>query len=219
VAPFPARQPRDNEAISRGTIYVAPPDHHLIVKRGYVRTVRGPQENGFRPAIDPLFRTAASAYGPRVIGVVLSGGLDDGSWGLQVIKREGGIAIVQDPGDAFVRSMPDSAIENVGVDHVLPASEIGPMIVRLSREQVTEGDEDVARRRNAPPDVAEAGLAGLARQEMQGEPSTYTCPKPARNVALRRRSAIERGSGPYEPRTAPSNCQSASRHCISGCFL
>src|SRR5713226_145828 len=110
--PLPAAHVQDNEPIRPGCIYVAPPNHHLLVKRGHVQLVRGPRENGHRPAIDPLFRSAALAYGPRVVGVILSGTLDDGSDGLLVVTKRGGIAVVQDPKDALYPGMPRSAIEN-----------------------------------------------------------------------------------------------------------
>jgi two-component system chemotaxis response regulator CheB len=96
----------DEQDIRAGRVYVAAPDHHLLVKRGFVRAVRGPRENGFRPALDPLFRTAAQAYGSRVVGIVLSGGQNDGSAGLVAIHEAGGTTIVQDPDDAMVPEMP-----------------------------------------------------------------------------------------------------------------
>src|SRR5262249_48203095 len=119
-----------------GRIFLSRPDFHLIVTSEGLRLSHGPRENGFRPAVDPLFRTAARELGSRVIGVVLSGGLADGTYGLSVIKQHGGIAIVQDPDDAIISSMPQSAIKYVDVDHILPASAIGPTIERL-----TKGDD------------------------------------------------------------------------------
>src|SRR5690348_15300508 len=95
--PLPAAQAADGEPVSPGRIYVAAPDHHLLLEPGRVRVTRGPKENRFRPAVDPLFRSAALAYGPRVVGVILSGGLDDGAAGLWAVKTRGGVAIVQDP--------------------------------------------------------------------------------------------------------------------------
>jgi two-component system chemotaxis response regulator CheB len=131
---LPAYTPQGREAIRHRRIYVAPTDRHLLLDRGHVHVTGGPKENGFRPAVDPLFRTAAAAYGPRVIGVVLSGGLDDGTRGLLSIKRAGGVAVVQRPDDALVTGMPRSAVDNVTVDHVVPAAEIGPLLAELVRD-------------------------------------------------------------------------------------
>src|SRR5439155_14810652 len=136
-----AVQASDGMEIKHGRIYVAPPDHHMLVERGNVRVVRGPKENRHRPAVDPLFRSAAEAYGPRVVGVVLTGGLDDGTAGLLAVKRRGGIAVVQDPEEALYSSMPLSALTHVEVDYRLPLSGIGPLLVRLASEQAEEDRE------------------------------------------------------------------------------
>ena len=132
--PLPAVHPQDGAPIERGRIYVAPPDHHLLVKRDYMRVVFGPKENRFRPAIDPLFCTAAQAYGKRVIGIVLSGLLSDGIAGLIEIKQRGGMAIVQDPQDAAVPCMPQNAIKNVAVDHILSSADMAGVLFELSHE-------------------------------------------------------------------------------------
>lgn len=121
----------DKEEIKTSRIYVAPPDRHLVVEKGRVRVTQGPKENRFRPAVDPLFRSAAYAYGSRVIGVVLSGALDDGTAGLWAIKEHGGLAVVQDPEDAEVPSMPQSAIREVAVDYKVPVAEMGSLLTRL----------------------------------------------------------------------------------------
>lgn len=128
-----ATHPRDGEATEHGKIYVAPPDRHLVLEPGRVLLGRGPRENRVRPSIDVLFRSAASAYGPRVIGVVLSGYLDDGAAGLLAIKQQGGIAVVQDPDDAQCPSMPQAALEAVAADHVVSLSEAGHLINDLVR--------------------------------------------------------------------------------------
>src|SRR3982751_1457739 len=110
LASLKARIASDGAPFGNGEIVLAPPDHHLIVKPGHVRVTRTPRENLWRPSVDVLFRSAAVAHGSRVIGVILSGALDDGSAGLSAIKRCGGLTIVQSPADAEVASMPDSAL-------------------------------------------------------------------------------------------------------------
>ncbi len=134
VGPLEAANIVDGAAIERGKLYVAPPDHHLLVKGDRISLSRGPKENRSRPAIDPLFRTAAGAYGPRVVGVILTGMLDDGTAGLSAVKMCGGITVVQDPLDALSASMPTSALRYVGADFVLPVSEIAPLLARIARE-------------------------------------------------------------------------------------
>jgi two-component system chemotaxis response regulator CheB len=135
AGPLPAAVPADGDPIEPGRIYVAANDHHMLLERDYIRIAKGPKENRFRPALDPLFRSAAYVYGPRVIGVVLSGALDDGTSGLWAVKLRGGTAIVQEPADAKVRGMPLSALANVKVDYKLPADEIGGLLGRLAREE------------------------------------------------------------------------------------
>jgi two-component system chemotaxis response regulator CheB len=121
----------DGEKIERGRIYVAPPDRHMLLERHRVMVKNGPMENRFRPSIDSLFRSAAYVFGPRVIGVVLSGALNDGTSGLWTVKRHGGAAIVQDPKEAQFESMPMSALEHVHVDHSAPVAEMGALLVSL----------------------------------------------------------------------------------------
>ncbi|MET3879569.1 chemotaxis protein CheB [Chitinophaga sp. OAE865] len=135
---LPASNAEDREPIKPGNIYVAPPDRHLILEKGHMRVTRGPKENRFRPAVDPLFRSAAYAYGPRVIGVILSGALDDGTAGLWFVKQRGGVAVVQAPEDAEVSSMPQSAIQEVAVDYVVPVSEMAELLIRLTAEPLQE---------------------------------------------------------------------------------
>ena len=128
AGPLPAICVNGIEAVRPGRIYVPRPDHHLVVEPGYARATRGPKENRFRPAVDPLFRSAARAFGPRVTGVVLSGALYDGSLGLMAVKTRGGIAIVQDPREAAVASMPRSALNLVAADYVLESSAIAAVL-------------------------------------------------------------------------------------------
>jgi two-component system, chemotaxis family, protein-glutamate methylesterase/glutaminase len=129
--PLPVELATNMRAIQRGHVYIAPPDHHLLLGEEHMRVVRGPKENGHRPAVDPLFRTAAHVYGPRVIGVVLTGALDCGSSGLAIIKSRGGAAIVQDPADAEVPDMPRHALQNVPVDHITPLAALPEVLTKL----------------------------------------------------------------------------------------
>jgi len=131
----------DKEPILPNRIYVAPPDHHLLIEEGHVRVTHGSKENRFRPAIDPLFRSAAYTYGARVIGVVLSGGLDDGTAGLWRIKSSGGLTVVQDPADAEVASMPENALREVDVDYCVPVADIARLLTRLSSQEISPNTE------------------------------------------------------------------------------
>jgi two-component system chemotaxis response regulator CheB len=167
---LPASFARDGESMRPGHVHVAPPDRHLLVSGDSLRVTSGPREHGFRPAVDPLFRTAAREQGPRVVGVVLSGVLDDGTAGLSIIKRHGGVAIVQRTGDAEFDGMPASALHNVDVDHVLAAADIGPLLWRLSVEPVS------ALPGNGHPDVAAVGGSGL-RQPPTGVIQPFSCPE------------------------------------------
>jgi two-component system chemotaxis response regulator CheB len=134
AGPLEVARAVNGASIEQGKIYIAPPDHHLLVKESRISLSRGPKENCSRPAIDPLFRTAAAAYGPHVVGVILTGMLDDGTAGLSAVKECGGTTIVQDPASALYPSMPTSALRHVGADFILPLSEIAPLLVRLMRE-------------------------------------------------------------------------------------
>src|SRR4028118_2051486 len=181
VSSLPASHPSDKEKIQKGRIYIAPPDYHLLVNFGYMRVVRGPQENRFRPAIDALFRSAARAYGPRVVGVVLTGYLDDGTVGLQAVKKRGGVAIVQDPKEAEYPSMPKSALRYVKVDRCLPLAEIPHLLVQLSKQP--------APKEEAYPMTEEIEIeSNIAQQQMNtqellenveamGTRTPYTCPE------------------------------------------
>lgn len=129
-----AVHPKSGDAIRHGLIYVAPPDHHLLLDSGdRVQLWRGPRENNCRPSINATFRSAAVTFGQRVTGVVLSGSLDDGTTGLWWVKQMGGVAVVQDPADAQFAQMPESALAHVTADYVLSAAEIGPVLDNLAR--------------------------------------------------------------------------------------
>jgi two-component system chemotaxis response regulator CheB len=132
--PLRATHAVHGEAIAPGRIYVAPPDNHLMLRPGYMHVVRGPKENGHRPSVDALFRTAAMVYGSRVVGVVLTGYLDCGTAGMMSVKARGGLAVVQDPRDASVSDMPQSVVTHVAVDHVASLRDIPGLIARLVAE-------------------------------------------------------------------------------------
>jgi two-component system, chemotaxis family, protein-glutamate methylesterase/glutaminase len=177
AGPLPARHVVDGEPIQSGRIYVAPPDCHLHLSDGHTRLTRGPKENGHRPAIDPLFRTAAHSYGARVNGVVLSGNLNDGTAGLQTIKQQGGIAIVQSLETALYPGMPRSAIDHVAVDYVAPPSEISQLLTRLVLERV-QHSEVVLMPDISPDEDRQADEFAIAdRHTQRGVPSTMSCPE------------------------------------------
>lgn len=166
-----ASHPSDGERIRRGHIYVAPPDHHMVLEQGVIRLTRGPRENWARPAVDPLFRSAARAYGSDVIGIILTGGLNDGTAGLFEIKQRGGTTIVQDPDDAADAGMPRSALQHVVVDHCLPLREISPMLTAL----VADRRPDVAVA-GAAFGTVEAGSEQMTADYKLDEPVAVTCP-------------------------------------------
>jgi two-component system chemotaxis response regulator CheB len=176
VSALPVSPAMDGAPVKPGHIYVARPDLHLLATSAGVRVSHGPRENGFRPAVDPLFRTAARDFGPRVVGVVLSGALGDGTYGLNVIKQHGGIAIVQDPADAIIDNMPRNAITAVEVDYVLPAAEIAAAIERLSHLPVRKGDHAMARKDDLEPQLLSEETEVASMQERFGAPSALTCP-------------------------------------------
>jgi two-component system chemotaxis response regulator CheB len=165
----------DGQRVVPGTLYVAPPDHHMLLEGDTVRLTRGPKENYARPAIDPLFRSAASSLGSRAIGVILTGQMDDGTVGLQAIQAAGGITLVQDPATAAYPEMPESALRHVQVDHCVPLDQIAGVLADLvgraapaaralpklvEREvQINRGGNDVEH------------LVGVAA------PSSLTCPE------------------------------------------
>jgi len=175
AGPLAAKAVEDGESMKHGAIYVAPADRHVVIEKGRLRLTRGPRENRVRPCIDTLFRSAAVDLGPRVIGVVLSGTLDDGTAGLWAVKDRGGVAMVQQPSEAEYPDMPESAIEHVRVDHVLPVADMGAKLAALASEPTPPG---------VPPPPAMAAetqidLHGRALDKGVldlGRPSPNTCP-------------------------------------------
>jgi two-component system, chemotaxis family, protein-glutamate methylesterase/glutaminase len=157
AGPLSVSQADDGMPIDPGRIYVAPPDHHLIVQPGHMHLSKGPRENRSRPAANPLFRSAALAYGPRVIGVVLTGLLDDGTAGLWEIKRRGGLAVVQDPQDAAFPQMPQSTLASVPVDYIANLHDISALLVSICGGDVASHYRE--------PELA-----------MAAAPTKFTCP-------------------------------------------
>jgi two-component system chemotaxis response regulator CheB len=178
---LPAAHATHGAAIAHGHIYVAPPDHHLLVRDGYVELTRGPRENSSRPAVDPLFRSAARAYGPRVVGVVLSGALGDGSAGLMAIAARGGVTVVQDPEEALFESMPRTALRYVRVDHILPVHEIAALVSRLAREPAVYreamGVPTMSDIDEMMPRLVRRDMTAQERNQRSGETTVYTCPE------------------------------------------
>jgi two-component system chemotaxis response regulator CheB len=172
---LPVHPATDGIPITPGNVYLGVPDHHLIVAGGHIRLGRGPRENMARPAIDPLFRSAAASYGSRVIGVVLSGFLNDGASGLEAIKRCGGVAVVQDPADAIADEMPRSALNAVTVDLSVPSARIGDVLSDLAREPAGPNVP-------IPPEIRlEVDIAAGERVDSEvlrriADPAALTCP-------------------------------------------
>ena len=176
--PLEASLARDGERLSAGRIYIAPPGNHLMVEQGQVTVTRGPSENRFRPSVDVLFRSAALAYGPAVIGVVLSGTLDDGSAGLHAVARRGGIAVVQHPDDALFADMPRNALDWVQTAQVRPVAEMGPLLGELVAQPVTgepEMDEEEFQALQTEVRVARGDVSLEAILKL-GRPSHFSCP-------------------------------------------
>jgi two-component system chemotaxis response regulator CheB len=175
AGPLPVRQAEHGLAIENGVVYIAAPDHHMLVRDGHIVLGRGPRENMVRPAIDALFRSAALYFGPRVIGVVLSGLLSDGAAGLNAVKRCGGMALVQDPTDAIADEMPRRALEATEVDLTVPGSKIGDVLSDLARGSPGQAPP-------APRELAlEVAIAAGERIDAEqfaavSEPAALTCP-------------------------------------------
>jgi two-component system, chemotaxis family, protein-glutamate methylesterase/glutaminase len=175
-SPLPVVEAANGAPFAHGRIYVARPDLHLLLHGDHMLLRRGPRENASRPAIDPLFRSAAASFGSRVIGIVLSGGLSDGTAGLRAIKLCGGLAVVQTPGDALVHDMPNSAIKHVEVDHVVDADAMGGLLSSLTR-QIAGPTPEIPLTLRLEAAIAAQELSDMRADDLLGRPSRFSCPE------------------------------------------
>jgi two-component system chemotaxis response regulator CheB len=173
--PLPASHALDGELLRVGHTYVAPADRHLIVLDGRIRLSRGPVENGYRPAIDPLFRSAARAAGARTIAVVLSGARDDGTAGAASVADHGGRVLVQDPADALHSSMPRSVLDRIGAIRACPATELGAIIGEMVAA-LPARDETVPAQPLSDGEIALSNLGDLSTADLPAHPSGLACP-------------------------------------------
>lgn len=169
--------PKDSQIIEHHRLYIAPPDFHLTLDGDRIHVKHGPKENGFRPAIDPLFYTAARAFGKRVIGLILSGAMSDGVYGLNVIKQYGGIAIVQHPDEAMVSGLPLNAIQNVEVDHIVSKEMLPELLIRLVNETDSNTERPHMAKQENGVNTAELHPWGTTAGKLNGAPSIFTCPE------------------------------------------
>lgn len=177
AGPLPCGHPDQGQLLETRHIYLAPPDHHMLVDaRGTIHLSHGPKENRTRPAIDPLFRSAALAFGPDVIGVILTGNLDDGTAGLLAVKQMGGLTVVQSLADAEASSMPRSASEHVQIDYQVPLADMAALLVRLTRERKQAGRSVMPDTLKIESEVAAGNGTMLREISRIGEPSLFTCP-------------------------------------------
>lgn len=169
AGPLPATHPVDGETIRASHIYVAPPDHHMLVEAGIVRLTKGPRENWARPAIDPLFRSAARAYGANVIGVILTGGLNDGTAGMYEVKARHGTTVIQDPAEAVTPNMPQSVIDNVAVDHIVKLAQMAALLTDLV-------DGQKSTRPSIVHPTGDSQEKGMTAEFTLNRPVAVTCP-------------------------------------------
>ncbi|PSR53112.1 chemotaxis protein CheB [Adhaeribacter arboris] len=163
------------------TVYLAPADRHILLTKKRILVVKGPRENQFRPAIDPLFRSAAAYHGSRVIGVILTGMMNDGTVGMEAIKRSGGFTVVQDPHDAEHPDMPRSAIRNVSIDYVVPVREMGTLLYQLSRtpsaDSVTVPQDIIDEAQMVERVMTSSTMSSIKNMDALGNRASYSCPE------------------------------------------
>jgi two-component system chemotaxis response regulator CheB len=172
---FECKLATDGELFKPGKVYIAPPDYHLLIKRNNFLVTKGARENRYRPAIDPLFRSAAVSHGPHVIGVILSGMLDDGTAGLAAIKKCGGITVVQNPKDAAYADMPEAALRSVKVDYCVPVAEMGRLLEFLTHRKLGKAPR-VPQDVRTEAEIAERVLSDVAQVNTLGRQVPYNCP-------------------------------------------
>jgi len=175
VSRLPARHAGTSDTLEHGTILIAPPDRHMVVHRSGVTVSHGPKENGHRPAVDVLFRSAARAHGSRVISVVLSGALDDGAAGTVAVTLRGGLGMAQDPTEALHASMPRAAIAAAGLELVLPVKKIAEALVELVQQDAPT-ETAPSKLMEMEVDMSDLDLGALTEPDRPGEPSGWTCP-------------------------------------------
>jgi two-component system chemotaxis response regulator CheB len=167
--------PQDGDKIKKGHVYIAPPDRHLFIEKGKILVTHGPHENRWRPSIDVLFRSAAAAYDSRVIGIILSGLMDDGTSGMGAIKRSGGITIVQEPAEAEFDDMPTNVINNVEVDYRVPSSDI-PYVVRDILSKPLGAPKEIPREIKIEAEITARMSGTIDTLKEIGDQSPFICP-------------------------------------------
>lgn len=175
AGPLSAVHAEDGMGVEKGRIYVAPPDYHLVIQNGFLQLSHGPKENLQRPCINAMFRSAATAYGERVAGVLLTGLLDDGAAGLWEIQQHNGATIVQDPDEAAFRSMPDSAIRGLNVQYIVRLREIPPLLARLSMDIHPQKPKDSADVRTEPAGQVCPECGGVMTKAQMGRLLEFRC--------------------------------------------
>jgi two-component system chemotaxis response regulator CheB len=201
VSALPCRTAVDGEELRQGEILVAPPDRHLAIEDGHVSLTVGPRENGHRPSVDVLFRSAAAARDGQVVGVVLSGTRDDGTAGLGVIKDNGGGAIVQDPDEALYGGMPANAIAHVHVDRIVPSDEVADAIVRMVNGKSNNSDP--------PPDNPGPG-------PLPGAPVATACPECGGVLSENREAGVTQWRCKVGHRYSPKSLADAQAESVEG---
>jgi two-component system chemotaxis response regulator CheB len=167
--------PADGTPIKGGHLYIAPPDHHMVLKEGLIRIVKGPEENRWRPSIDVLFRSAAAHYNVQTIGIILTGLLDDGTSGMAAIKRCGGTTIVQEPNEAEFADMPENVLRKVEVDYRVPIADMGYVLDDVFSKEI-ERSETVPEEIRIEADITEKMISSINELAKIGERSQYSCP-------------------------------------------